>query len=62
MPAEKFKTMKCKVLSYDPKSKELDVDFNGYGIRIHNVSKNVEDYIDVKYKGEIGKHNFLYKV
>ena len=62
MPAEKYKTLKCKVLSYDKNTKELDVDFNGYGVRLHNVSKNIEDYVVVKYKIEIGKTDFICKV
>ena len=55
---EKYKTEKCKVLSYNKKTKELDIDFKGYGIRINNVRNINSDYVDIKYIGEIGKSNF----
>ena len=55
---EKYKTEKCKVLSYNKKTKELDIDFKGYGIRINNVDEVNSDSISVKYRGEIGKSNF----
>ena len=55
---EKYKTEKCKVLSYNKKTKELDIDFKGYGIRINNVDEVNSDFVSVKYRGEIGKSNF----
>ena len=55
---EKYKTEKCKVLSYNEKTKELDLDFKGYGIRINNVDEIKSDFVSVKYRGEIGKPNF----
>ena len=55
---EKYKTEKCKVLSYNKKTKELDIDFKGYGIRLNNVRNINSDYVDIKYIGEIGKSNF----
>ena len=55
---EKYKTEKCKVLSYNKKTKELDIDFKGYGIRLNNVRNINSDYVDIKYIGEIGKPNF----
>lgn len=57
-----FKTKKCKVIAYDKESKFLDVYFDNYGIRIKNVDEIVGDFIDVKYKGEIGKSNFKFKL
>ena len=30
---KKHKTIKCKVLAYNTRTKELDIDFKGYGIR-----------------------------
>lgn len=58
MPVEKFKTEKCKVLSYNKDTKELDVDFSGYGIRLYDVSKDIGDFVSIRYRGEIGKPNF----
>ena len=55
---KKHKTIKCKVLSYNKKTKELDIDFKGYGIRLNNVRNINSDYVDIKYIGEIGKPNF----
>ena len=55
---EKYKTEKCKVLSYNKKTKELDIDFKGYGIRLNNDRNINSDYVDIKYIGEIGKPNF----
>ena len=55
---EKYKTEKCKVLSYNKKTKELDIDFKGYGIRFNNVDDVNSDFVSVKYRGEIGKSNF----
>ena len=55
---EKYKTEKCKVLSYNNKTKELDIDFKGYGIRLNNIDKINSDFVFVKYRGEIGKSNF----
>ena len=59
---EKYKTEKCKVLSYNKKTKELDIDFKGYGIRLNNVRNINSDYVDIKYIGEIGKPNFSYRL
>ena len=59
---KKYKTKKCNVLSYNKASKELDIDFNGYGIRIKNVDTIDSDFILLKYSGEIGKPDFSYKL
>lgn len=61
-PIEKFKTEKCEVLNYDEKFKTLDVLFKGSGIRFNDVSTNVGEFVEVKYRGEIGKPNFVYKL
>ena len=55
---KKHKTIKCKVLAYNPRTKELDIDFKGYGIRLNNAEIINSDYVDIKYIGEIGKPNF----
>lgn len=57
-----FKTKVCKVISYNKSSKNLDIYFDGYGIRIHNVDNFEGDTIEIKYKGTIGKSNFIYKL
>lgn len=62
MPVEKFKNMTCKVLNYNESTKEIDIDFNGYGIRISNVNRKVQDTIIIKYRGEIGQPDFVCKV
>ena len=59
---EKYKTEKCKVLNYNDKTQELDIDFQGYGIRLHNVENIDSDYVKIKYLGEIGKVNFSYEL
>lgn len=60
---ERYKIAKCKILSYNKKTKELDINYNGYGIRIKNVCNiNDSDTIELKIKGEIGKPNFSYKL
>lgn len=57
-----FKEKECEVIKYNKLTKTLDIKFDGYGIRI----KDVEDFTDkvaiIKYKGEIGKCNFEYKL
>lgn len=62
MASERYKNMKCKVLFYNDSTKELDVDFNGYGIRLKDVAKNVDEYVTIKYRGEIGCSNFSCKL
>jgi len=54
-----FITQTCKVLSYNSKSKNLDVDFNGYGIRIKNIKDFKDDIATIKYKGKFGTANFV---
>jgi len=55
---KRYKTEKCKVLSYNEKTKELDIDFKGYGIRLNNINNIESNFVTVKYYGEIGKPNF----
>lgn len=57
-----FKTKECKVISYNKTTKDLDINFDGYGIRIHNVQNFKDDIVEIKYKGDIGKQNFVYKL
>ena len=40
----------------------LDVNFEGHGIRIKNVDNFVGDTVIIKYKSEIGKPDFEYKL
>jgi len=57
-----FKIKDCKVISYNKETQNLDVKFNGYGIRIKNVKNFAGTIATIKYKGEIGKPNFECKV
>lgn len=57
-----FKDKECKVIKYDKFEKTLDVLFGCYGIRIFNVKNFSNDIAVVKYKGEIGKPNFEYRL
>lgn len=58
----KYKTESCKILAYNSKTKELDISFKNYGIRLNGVDNVDGDNVVVKYKGEIGKPNFEYKL
>ena len=57
-----FKEKECKVISYNKKSKYLDVNFDGFGIRVKDVKDFNGSTVVIKYKGEIGKANFEYKI
>lgn len=57
-----YKTKECKVISYNKRNNTLDIKFDGYGIRIKDVKDFSGDTVEVKYKGEIGKPNFEYKL
>ena len=61
-PRTKNKEKECKVIRYDSYKNTLDVNFDGYGIRINNVKKFNGDTVIIKYKGDIGKPNFEYKI
>jgi len=62
MANETFKSVKCKVLIYHKEINALDIDFMGYGIRIDEVDECNSEYVNVRYKGEIGSPNFTYKL
>lgn len=57
-----FKEKSCKVISYNPRNNTLDVNFDGYGIRVKNVKDFAGSVATLKYKGEIGRSNFEYKL
>lgn len=58
-----YKTKRCSVISYSNITKNLDVKFDKYGIRIKNVNDfNGDKFVEIKYKGEIGKPNFEYRL
>lgn len=59
MPTEKYKTKKCDVLSYNKDTKELDINFSGYGIRLYNITESIGDSVVIKYRGEIGTSSFV---
>jgi len=56
--SKRYKTEKCKVLAYNKQTKELDINFKGYGIRLKNINNIQSDFVTIKYYGEIGKPNF----
>ena len=56
---EHYKTERCKVLLYNKRTKVLDINFMGYGIRIPHAEHIDSDYVTIKYRGEIGKPNFV---
>lgn len=57
-----FKEKECKVIRYNKLTKTLDISFDGYGIRVKNVKDFSGDLVTIRYKGEIGKPNFEYKI
>jgi len=57
-----YKEKECKVLGYNSRIKALDVLFDSYGVRIKDVFDFKGDTVIVKYKGEIGKKDFEYKL
>lgn len=57
-----YKEKECKVIAYDKKKLTLDVKFDKYGIRIKDVKDFNGEFVVIKYKGEIGKPNFEYKL
>lgn len=59
---EIFKTKICKVLKYDKYNKILDIDFDGFGIRLNNIEFHNGETVNIKYKGEIGEANFECKL
>lgn len=62
---EEFIEKECEVIYYNSHEKTLDIKFNKYGIRVRNVELiDNKDHttIKIKYKGEIGKPNFIIKV
>lgn len=66
VPIKRTKTIMkekiCKVIGYNADMKILDIDFDGYGIRLYDVKDVKGDSVSIKYKGEIGKPNFKCKV
>lgn len=57
-----FKDKECHVIKYNKCNKTLDVLFDRYGIRLFNVENFSGDTVIIKYKGEIGKPDFEYKL
>lgn len=58
----KYKTEKCRILYYNKETKELDIDFHGYGVRIKNADDTDSGFVQIQYAGEIGKPNFSLKI
>lgn len=61
-PKNIFKEKECDVMAYNKKEKTLDIKFDNFGIRLKNVDKFQGNKVFIKYKGEIGKPNFIYKL
>ncbi|EOS34978.1 hypothetical protein C804_01104 [Lachnospiraceae bacterium A4] len=61
-PKNDFKEKECPVISYNKHSKTLDVMFDNYGIRIINIESFVGNTVNIRYKGEIGKPDFEFKI
>lgn len=59
---DEYKIKKCTVIHYSDKTKNLDIDFDGYGIRIKNIFNFHGDSVNIKYCGTIGKPNFKYSI
>ncbi len=57
-----FHEKKCKVIHYNRHTKTLDIQFDGYGIRLKDIQDFNGDVADVKYKGEIGRSDFSVKI
>lgn len=57
-----YKTENCKVLAFNPGTNELDIEFKGYGIRLHSPGVINSAYVPVRYYGEIGKPGFKCQV
>lgn len=59
-----MKKKECKILRYNQNDNTLDVLFDNYGLRFNNVNKDYsgEEFATIKYKGTIGKANFVYKL
>ena len=57
-----YKEKECKVITYNKRNQTLDIKFGKYGIRIKDVKDFNGESVIVKYKGEIGKPNFEYKL
>lgn len=57
-----FNDKVCKVYKYDKKNRTLDINFDGYGIRINDVADFTGDTVTLKHKGQIGKSDFVYKL
>lgn len=62
MKKDNYKDKECKVIKYDKYSKTLDVLFDRFGIRIFNVESFNGNIAIIKYKGEIGKPDFDYRL
>lgn len=57
-----YKYKECKVINYNKYTKTLDILFDRFGIRIFDVENFSGSTAVVKYKGEIGKPDFNYKL
>jgi hypothetical protein len=58
---ENYKKKECRVISYNPHTKNLDIKFDKYGIRLTNIKNFIGEIVEVEYRGEIGQPNFEIK-
>jgi len=61
-PKNDFKEKECPIISYNKHFKTLDVMFDNYGIRLKNIESFAGNTVNIKYKGEIGKPDFEFKI
>lgn len=61
---DEFKEKECEVINHNKYTKTLDIRFDGYGVRIKNIDSfnNNNGFTIIKYKGEIGKSDFMVKI
>ena len=59
-----FKEKECSVINYNNSLKTLDINFDGYGIKIRDVKhfSYPTTTVRVKYKSEIGQPDFSIKL
>ena len=61
---EYSKEKECGVINYNSTLNTMDINFDGYGIRIRDVKyfSTPPTTVSVKYKGEIGQPDFSIKL
>ena len=52
----------CKVISYDPVRKTMNVTFDSHNIQLKEVDSYNSDVVIVEYSGEIGTPDFTFRL